>query len=284
MRAVGRSNPPSVWLRVRRVVLFLGAIYIVSVGLLWAFQRHLIYLPSGGPVAAPRGAPFESLQELRITTSDGVKLEAWYLPGMRTATVLVFHGNGGHRAHRVGLVRSLHRLGYGVLLPDYRGYGGSEGEPSESGLYADAEACLAWLRANAKGPHVFLGNSLGSGVAVELARRHAPAALVVRSGFDSLAAVGQGAYPFVPVGWLLRDEYASVDKMAAITCPCLVVHGEADRIIPIEHGRRLFDAANEPKRWVSIPGAGHNNLERFDGGGYWAELGRFLDDHLPTER
>jgi fermentation-respiration switch protein FrsA (DUF1100 family) len=167
-----------------------------------------------------------------------------------------------------------------VLLPDYRGYGGSAGKPSEAGLYADAEACLAWLRQNAEGSVVFMGNSLGSGVAVELARRHAPAALIVRSGFDSLAAVGQGAYPFVPVGWLLRDEYASVDKMKAITCPCLVVYGEADRIIPIQHGKTLFEAANEPKRWLPIPGAGHNNIQASAGSRYWRALEQFLDEHL----
>ena len=281
MRTIGLAG---VWSWLKRPLLFVGAVYVGLGLLLWLFQRRLIYLPAGGPVESPTGAPFEMLEDVRIETSDGVTLHAWYLPGSKAGSILVFHGNAGHRGHRIGLMLALHRLGYGVLIPDYRGYGGSAGSPSEAGFYLDAVASRDWLAARAPGPLVYLGNSIGTGVAVELALRHPPSALVLRSGFDSLGAVGQSVYPLFPVRLLIRDKYESIKKIGRIRAPLLAVHGMSDRIIPPARGKALYDAAAEPKRWLPLEGVGHNDLEMVAGARYFETLGRFLEAHVPDGR
>jgi hypothetical protein len=267
----------AIWPWARRLLLIVGGTYLVLGVLAWIFQRRLVYFPDRGPVVRPGGGDLAAIVDVEVVTADGVRLEAWHLPGKKPVTILVFHGNAGHRGHRTGIVRELAARGFGVFLPDYRGYGGSGGEPSEEGLYADAEACAAWLEANVEGEVVYLGNSIGAGVAVHLAVRRPPAAMVLRSGFGSMADVGQEAYPFFPVRWFLRERYESAKKMAGVRCPCLVVHGDADRIIPLRHGRVLFDAAPEPKQWLVIPDAGHNDLELVGGAAYWDAVAAFLD-------
>lgn len=270
------------WQMLRRFLLVaLGALAVLGL-LAWIFQRKLIYFPDGGPVPKPAGEAGRDLREVEVETADGVRLLAWYKPGRRNATVLLFHGNAGHRGHRLGLVQAFHRLGYGVFVPDYRGYGGSGGSPTEEGLYLDAEACRAWLLANAPGPLVYMGNSIGGGVAVELARRHPPAALMLQSPFTSLPAVGQRAYPFLPVRWLLKDRYENLEKIGALRCPLLVLHGDVDTIVPFDLGRTLFEAAPEPKRWVTIDGAGHNDIVEVGGAQYWDAIDGFLGEHVAS--
>lgn len=268
------------WPWIRRVLLVVVGTYLVLGLLAWIFQRRLIYFPDARPVQRPGGAFWEAVREVEIRTADGETLEAWYRGGERPVTVLVFHGNAGHRGHRASMLEHLHALGYGVLLPDYRGYGGSTGEPSEEGLYEDALACRSWLDRNVEGAVVYLGNSIGTGVAVELAARRGPAALVLRSPFTSLVDVGQSAYPFFYVRPFMRDHYDNLSKIGRITCPLLCIHGDRDRIIPLNLGRRLFDAANEPKRWLAIPSAGHNDLESIAGKSYWSEIDAFLRTHV----
>ncbi len=163
-----------------------------------------------------------------------------------------------------------------MLLPDYRGYGGSEGSPSEDGLYLDAEACAAWLAKNAPGPVVYVGSSVGSGVAVELATRKAPAGLVLLSPFTSLSDVAQHHYRFLWVRPFVRDRYENLDKLGGLHAPLLVIHGDRDDIVPLAFGRALFEAASEPKTFVEIPGAGHNDLPLVKPGLYWDALDAFL--------
>lgn len=268
------------WRGLRVLLLALLGTYAVLGLLAWLFQRRLIYFPDAGPVALPEGPGWKGLRDLSIQTADGVTLRAWYLPGTKPATVLVFHGNAGHRGDRAFLVQELASLGYGVLLPDYRGYGGSSGSPTEEGLYADAEACRVWLAEHGPGPVAYMGISVGSGVAVELARRHAPSALILQSGFTSLGDVGQNAYPFLPVRLFLRDRYLNVEKIASVEAPLLMIHGDVDRIVPTKLGRRLFEAAREPKRWVEIEGAGHNDMAYAGGGAWRAAIRDFLREHL----
>ena len=254
------SGPGAVLTRVTAVVVLAAVVLML---LVWAFQRRLIYLPSREPVpAAARLLPRS--EEVSFSTEDGLRLAGWFVPGVPgAATVLVFNGNAGDRSARAPLAAALARTGVSVLLFDYRGYGGNPGSPSEAGLAADARAARDYLdsRPEVRSESVvYYGESLGAGVAIGLAVERPPAALVLRSPFTSLADVGRRHYPYVPVRQLLKDRYDSIGRIADLRCPILVVAGGADTIVPAGQSRRLYDAAPTPKRYVEIPGAGHNDL------------------------
>lgn len=182
-------------------------------------------------------------------------------------------GTGGHRAD---VLERLQALGYGVFVLDYRGYGGSEGSPSEDGLYSDAEAARAWLLERGRARLVYHAESLGTGVAVELARRHPPEGLVLEAAFDSAAAVAKTVYPFLPVDLLMKDRFDSDAKIGELQCPLLMLHGTRDQVVPFELGERLFALAPQPKRFVRLEGAGHNDPRWVTGKVYWAAGEAFL--------
>jgi len=211
-----------------------------------------------------------------LETEDGIRLGAWYLPGGRSA-VLVFNGNAGDRSMRAPLAAALNRMGYSVLLFDYRGYGGNSGRPTEDGLAADARAAEAWLAAQPGVERVaYFGESLGAAVAVGLAVQRPPAALVLRSPFTSLPDVGAVHYPWLPVRRLLLDRYPSIERIASVSAPLLVIAGDRDDIVPLSLSKRVYDAAAEPKRFVLVPGAGHNDPALLDGPRMLAEVEGFL--------
>ena len=254
----------------------------VLLGLVWSQQRRLIYYP--WPGRAPAAASvLPGSQEVTLDTEDGIRLHAWFVPAPtagRGPAVVVCNGNAGHRALRAPLAAALSHAGLSVLLFDYRGFGGNPGRPSEDGLAADARAAQAWLAAR---PEVdprriaYFGESLGAAVALRLAVERPPAALVLRSPFTSLTDVGRLHYPWLPVGLLLADRYPSADRAADLTVPVLVVAGERDRIVPAALSRRLYDAAAEPKRFVLVPGADHNDATLLDGHELVGEILRFLE-------
>jgi fermentation-respiration switch protein FrsA (DUF1100 family) len=239
---------------------------------IWAQQRRLIYFPSPGSVPRVPGA-----RDVVLETEDGIRLGAWYFPAGRTA-VLVCNGNGGDRSMRAPLAAALNRLGYSVLLFDYRGYGGNAGHPTEDGLAADARAARAWLDAQPDIDRiVYVGESLGAAVAIGLAMQRPPAALVLRSPFTSLADVAAVHYPWLPARRLLLDRYPSIDRIASLSVPLLVIAGDSDDIVPESLSRRLYDAAGEPKRYVVIRGAGHNDPDLLDGPQMLGEVDRWLN-------
>ena len=256
-----RRNPRQ-WRPVRRLALGLVAVVLVTAlgaGGMWAAQRRLLYFPDG---ASPSAALLpDGWEPVSYPTSDGLTLDAWYRPPEPgQGVVIVFNGNAGNRGGRVPFGEGLAASGMGVLLTDYRGYGGNPGHPSEDGLANDARAALAFIRQAAPGSSiVYFGESLGAAVAVELASHEPPAALVLRSPFTSLADVGRVHYPWLPVGRFLKDRYPSLDRIGTIDVPLLVVAGDADSIIPVEQSRDLYAAANDPKRLVVIPGVDHND-------------------------
>ncbi len=256
-----------------KLTLVLAGMYAALVLAAFILQRRLEYVPDPSSPLAPRG---EGLQEVELTAEDGVRLEAWYWKGERPLTYVVFHGNAGHRGDRLHWITRLRSTGAGVFILDYRGYGGSGGSPTEAGLYRDGEAALAWVRENVEGSLVYVGQSLGTGVAVEMAARHMPRALILQAASISAAATAQRAYPFLPVRLLMWDRYDCSERIAAVRCPVLFVHGEQDRIVPIALGRALFEAAREPKTWWAVPGAGHNDLTDVAGGDYLPRLEGFL--------
>ncbi len=219
-----------------------------------------------------------------IKTDDGIRLGAWYLPvavGRHGPAVLVCNGNGGDRSGRALLAAGLSRLGLSVLLFDYRGYGGNPGNPTEEGLAADARAAQQWLAAQPEvDPNriVYFGESLGAAVVIGLAMERPPAALVLRSPFTSLREVGRVHYPWLPVGRLLIDRYPSIDRIGSVTAPLLVIAGDRDDIVPESLSKKLYEAAPEPKRYLSVPGANHNDPELIDGPRMLDEVGRFLSE------
>lgn len=253
--------------------------------LLWLFQRRLIYLPLDRAVPPVRDALLGA-EAIRFETADALELNGWLLQpdgGGEWGVVLVFNGNAGHRAYRAPLAEALGSAGLAVLLIDYRGYGDNTGSPSEQGLRRDADAAADFLVARGYPLErtAYFGESLGSAVAVELSTRRRPGAVVLRSPFTSLADIGRIHYPFLPVRLLLRDRFASIDRVAAIGAPLLVIAGDRDSIVPLRSSRALFDAAPEPKRWLAIAGADHNDLELLAGRRMIAEVVAFLRDSLP---
>jgi fermentation-respiration switch protein FrsA (DUF1100 family) len=249
------------------------------IALMWSQQRRLIYFPSRGPVPSA-AAVLPNGRDVVIDTEDGIRLDAWYFPiAGKPPAVLVCSGNGGDRSGRAALAVALNRMGLSVLLFDYRGYAGNPGRPSEDGLAADARAAQAWLAAQ---PEVdpqriaYFGESLGAAVAIGLAMERPPAALVLRSPFTSLADVAAVHYPWLPARRLLLDRYPSIERIGSVTAPLLVIAGDRDEIVPESLSRRLYDAAGEPKRYVVIPGAGHNDPDLLDGPRMLDEIRGFL--------
>jgi fermentation-respiration switch protein FrsA (DUF1100 family) len=244
-----------------------------------AFERGFIYYPSATLEGTPAsvGLVFENVD---VTATDGVRIHGWHVPGRRPATLLYCHGNGGNISHRLPKLRALHdRLGLSILIFDYRGYGRSAGVPGEAGTYADARAMREWLRDRDPRPVVYLGASLGAAVATALATEQPPAALVLEAPFASIQAMANAALP--GAGWLFRTRYDTLGRVRRVRAPLLVLHGDADEVVPYRQGRAVFEAASEPKVFVTLPGARHNDAHAAGGETYWGAWTAFLAAHLP---
>ncbi|MDP2431669.1 MAG: alpha/beta hydrolase [Pseudomonadota bacterium] len=256
--------------------------------LLFLFQDRLAYYPEIGREihTTPRehGMAFEALT---LDTADGERLDAWFVPAPQARGVVLFlHGNAGNMAHRMDSIAMFHRLGYGVLIFDYRGYGRSSGKPSEAGLYLDAETAWAHLtgqRGIAPGRVVLFGESLGGAVAARLAAqqppREQPGALVLASVFTSVPDLAADLYPWLPARWLARLRYDTAGAMAKIHSPVLVAHSPDDEIVPFHHGEKLFQAAPAPKVFLRLAG-GHNDGFIFMRPEWVEALAGFLREHV----
>ncbi|MBT5898497.1 MAG: alpha/beta hydrolase [Rhodospirillaceae bacterium] len=221
-------------------------------------QRSLMYFPD-----ANLPAPSQGFEAVSYRTADGITLTSWYRPALKGFPTLVyFQGNGGNISHRLFKTRPLFEAGHGLLLVGYRGYGGNPGSPSEDGLYHDARAALDYLAGQGLPGErlVLVGESLGSGVAVRMASEARFRAVILEAPYTSTVDVGQAAYFFLPVRLMMYDRFPSIDLIADIQAPLLLIHGVDDRIIPTRFGRRLFKAARQPKEAHFIPDAGHNDL------------------------
>ena len=232
--------------------------------LMYVFQRSLMYFPDLTRTS-PAAAGLPHAEEITLTSSDGETLVAWYVPPRGTKPVVIyFQGNAEGLAARVGRFTWLTADGTGLLALCYRGYCGSTGKPSESGLIHDAMAAYDFVRARfPAGRIVLFGESLGTGVAVVLAAGREIGALILDAPFTSIAEVGAAAYPFAPVRWLIKDSFRSRQRITRIKAPLLVLHGERDNIVPIAFGEKLFSLANQPKRMVRFPLGGHVNLDDY---------------------
>jgi pimeloyl-ACP methyl ester carboxylesterase len=250
-------------------VLVVVAVLLALVALAWIFQRRLIYLPDNDSVS-PAEEYIEGARDVTLSTSDGLDLAGWHIAPRssdRDTTIVVANGNAGNRSGRAPLARALSAEGFTVVLFDYRGYGGNPGSPSEEGLALDVRAARRFVVEDLETPPeriFYFGESIGTGVVTELATEHPPGAMLLRSPFVDLAAVGRVHYPFLPVGLLLWDRYPVAAHIAEVEVPVTVVYGTDDAIVPPDQSR-LVAAAGGAVETVAIEGAGHNDRVMLDG-------------------
>lgn len=247
---------------------------------IWGLDRLIemqVFYPDRVLVARPDDFGLE-YRDVYFTAGDGTRLHAWWVPaGDGAPAVLFCHGNAGNISHRLDNIARLNRLNLAVFAFDYRSYGLSEGRISEAGLYADAEAALAQTRELARGgPVIVFGRSLGGVAAVYLAANFPVDALVLESTFTNLADMAKTLFPLPGKQAWLTDRFNSLGRIKDISAPLLFFHGDADDLIPHDLGRRLFEAAPEPKQWRTVPGAGHNDVPAVGGPEYWALWREFL--------
>ena len=243
-------------------------LYLLFVAALFLFQRQLLYYPASDR-PEPALAQLPGLEVVAVEGSDGLTLEHWFVPppSAEAPVVVVFHGNAGHIGHRADKYRFLVEAGSGLLLAEYRGYGGNPGSPEEAGMTADGAALLAWLEGRGVGPaRTWLyGESLGTALAVKLAATaETPlAGVMLEAPYTSIAAVAQAHYWYVPAIWLVKDKWDAASGIAKIRAPLLVLHGERDRTVPTRFGRALFEAAPAPKDALWLKEADHNDVLDF---------------------
>jgi fermentation-respiration switch protein FrsA (DUF1100 family) len=256
-------------------LLLLVALATVTAGCREALERPLIYHPSR-PLAADPSSAGLAFRDVAFPAGDGVALHGWLIPGRTPTTLLYAHGNAGNIGDRLPIAHLLvEQLGVGVFMYDYRGYGRSEGTPSEAGLVQDAlGARAALLREGVAGEHVvYYGRSLGAAVTVDLALAHPPCAVVLEAPFTSVRALANSILP--GVGYLLRTRWDSLAKIGGLRAPLLVLHSDADTVVPYAHGQALFAAAPEPKAFFTIRGARHYDMVAA-WAEYWAAWRAFL--------
>ncbi len=248
----------------------------------WLIGR-MLYHPMPGVDFRPEELGITA-EEVFLTTEDGVRIHAFYVPSPGASRALLFlHGNAGNASHRLPNAAMLQRLGIHVLLLDYRGYGRSEGQPKEEGLYADGRAGLAYLTQTRGFPEqriVLFGRSLGGAVAVDLAQDRELAGVIIESSFSSLADAAAGIFGSLGAR-LVRGRFDSAGKIVRAQAPLLFFHGDRDEIIAYDLGRRLFEAAPEPKAFETLRGAGHNDTVQIGGAPYFGRIQRFIDEVAP---
>jgi uncharacterized protein len=281
--------------RLARIMLLVCAGIVIAV---MAFENKLIYFPSKYPeglwdvdnIPSREGEIVPKVEDCYVETSDGLRLHGWFCaPHRRSGVALVpvqtdkvllwFHGNAGNITYRYDMIREMMELPIEVFIIDYRGYGRSEGKPTESGLYLDARAAWDYLTKTRGTPadHIIIfGKSLGGAPAVDLACQVEPAGLIVQSSFTSAADMAAVVLPFFPTVFL-HTKMDSIHKIANVHCPKLFIHSPADEVIPYKLGRRLYEAAPEPKEFYEVKGAPHNATYIVGGKPYFDQLRRFVE-------
>jgi len=243
-----------------KTIIIIGVgLYAVATAVMYYAQRRFIYFPEPSRTL-PQAAGLPDVAERILTTPDGEKLIAWYgkaQPGQ--PTLLYFHGNGGALEYRSASIRRYLNRGRGIFMLSYRGYSGSTGSPSEVANVADAKLAYDALLNEGVSPRdiILYGESLGTGVAAQVATDKKVSGVILDSPFTSMVDLAEQFYPWLPVSLLLKDRYESLRYIRDVHTPIFVVHGEADDVVPVGMGRRLFAAANEPKEIVTLPGVGH---------------------------
>lgn len=270
----------------------LGAAVVIGIALgtavlaviIWTqIEKRFLFFPTQEIAYTPGQAGLD-YEEVFFFTQDGLRLHGWYVPGRTDVTWLWFHGNGGNISHRVDEMALIQqRLGVNQFIFDYQGYGRSEGRPTEQGTYRDARAALEYLQNRPDGAAdriVYFGRSLGAAVAVELATSQPPLGMVLVSPFASVGDMARLTTPFFPVRWpvqwLVGNRYDSLARIGRVDRPLLILHGDQDQTVPVSQGKKLFEAANSPKQFRLLAGAGHNDTYSTGGAEYWDALTEFM--------
>jgi uncharacterized protein len=250
---------------VLRLFVYAAVVYLAIVAVAYFAQRKFTYFPNPARIA-PGDAGLVGVQEVELATSDGARLVAWYAPAPPgRPTLLYFHGNGGGLVNRAMRFGRYQHAGLGVFAMSYRGYSGSTGRPTEANIIADARRAYDHLVELGLAPSdIFLyGESLGSGVAVQLATAVPVAGVILDAPYTSIVEAGAKSYPFLPLSWLMVDRYESARRIASINAPLLILHGARDPIIPLEMGQRMHALAREPRKIVVFPEGGHVDLDNY---------------------
>jgi len=246
------------------------------------YEKKGIYFPQRKIHLTPKEIGLE-FEDVYFFSPDGVKLNGWYIPAKEArVTVLFCHGNAGNISHRIDVIYLFYKLGLDVFIFDYRGYGRSQGKPTEGGLYLDAQAAYKYLieKQNLEEESIVIyGKSIGANVAVELCSKVETAALISESAFTSALEMGKKLFPFLPLKWLISIKFDALSKIKNITVPKLIIHSEDDKIIPFRHGRKLFEAAPEPKEFYPMRG-GHNEALFLAKEDFVNKIDLFLQKHL----
>ncbi len=264
------------------VLIILGLLVLFALFLRWR-EPSMIYYPARGLDDSPDRHGWE-YEDVWLTTADGVRIHGWWLPrSSNAATILFLHGNAGNISHRFEKLAFFRELGAAVFILDYRGYGRSDGVPSEAGTYHDAQAAYSFLlNTEHRTPSnlVLYGESLGSAVAVELATRVPVGGVILEEPFTSIADVGQAMFPFLPIRWLVRNKYDSLGKIDRLNAPLLIFHSRQDEYFPIRHAERLLAAARDPKQLIELHGS-HNDAFLLSADRYRQGLLEFLLHRQP---
>jgi len=237
---------------------FFAALYLICIG--GFFATHF---PSHTYIPLAQAHANRSFEELFVRTQDGLDLKGWYAPpSTKPFTFVFFHGNGDNLYTASQIADPYIAAGYGFLLAEYRGYSGLPGKPTEAGLYADARAYLYALMAQGVKPEniILYGHSLGTGIATQMAKEFHVGGLMLLAPYLSIPKLAQVDYPFLPAEYMILDRYENFKKIGNVHVPVLIVDGAQDQIIPPSQGKQLFDLANEPRQFYSLPGDGHNDI------------------------
>ncbi len=268
--------------KLMNVVIILLVFYLAFLITIYFMQDRMLYFPDREVVQTPNDIGLE-YEEASLQTKDNVTISGWYIPAKPEKGVLLFcHGNAGNISHRLESINIFHNLGLSILIFDYRGYGKSQGKPSEKGTYLDAESAWNYLvEVKQKNPDriIIFGRSLGAAIAADTALKKIPAGLILESCFMSVPDMGKKHYPWIPVKYLSKFHYSTIDKIQSITCPKLIVHSPDDEIVPFEHGTSLFEKAVQPKEFLQIKG-GHNEGFLVSGDLYLEGLKSFVHRYL----
>ncbi|ODS34845.1 MAG: Alpha/beta hydrolase family protein [Candidatus Scalindua rubra] len=278
----------------KRYVIYLVIIILLIMIFPKFIEKRLIFHPDKSNDSITPDVYGLEYDDVTFQTEDGLNLNGWFVPGKKSSpdddlpacragrhTLLWFHGNAGNINHRLDNIKMLYdRVPVNVFIFDYRQYGKSEGRVSEQGTYIDARAALSYLRSRKDINHekiIFFGRSLGSAVAVELALKEKCCAMILETPFTSIKEMGKKLYPFLPISLFIRTKYDSLSKIGDIKVPILIMHGDKDELVPIEQARKLYETADEPKEFYTIPGATHNDTHIVGGEEYFDVIKRFVN-------